>query len=120
MSAGTDRIVHGLVSGRVQGVYYRASFQRECEARGLVGWVRNLHDGRVEFRIRGSEDAVDAALQWARSGPPAARVEGLETWLVEAADDELSGDAMRVLATASRPVGDGVREGGGRERRSEP
>ena len=72
------RRVHVYVSGVVQGVYYRASTQREAERLGLHGWVRNLHDGRVEFEAEGPERDVEALLSWARQGPPAARVDHLQ------------------------------------------
>jgi acylphosphatase len=73
-----ERAVHGYVSGRVQGVYYRASFVQACQEQSLTGWVRNLDDGRVEFFVQGANSAVEAALAWARQGPPAARVDRLE------------------------------------------
>ncbi len=68
------RSVEALVRGRVQGVFYRASLQREAEARGVAGWVRNRADGAVEFRAEGLPDAVAALLAWAETGPPHAAV----------------------------------------------
>lgn len=63
-----------LVSGRVQGVYYRASTQRRAEALGLTGWVRNLPDGRVELVAMGPERALEELREWLWQGPPQARV----------------------------------------------
>ncbi len=64
-----------LVEGRVQGVFFRASTARRAEAAGVVGWVRNLPDGRVEAWLEGPREAVEQVERWARSGgPPAARV----------------------------------------------
>lgn len=65
---------HLLIHGRVQGVGYRASLAREAGRRGLAGWVRNRRDGSVEAVVRGDEDALDALVEWARRGPPAAFV----------------------------------------------
>lgn len=71
--------VRGWVSGRVQGVAYRASFKREAERLGVSGWVRNLPDGRVEFLASGTGAAVEELLGWARGGPAFARVDELHS-----------------------------------------
>jgi len=74
-----DRLaVRVLVSGRVQGVWYRQSCAQEARAHHLGGWVRNLPDGRVEAWIEGPRPDVDEVLSWCRVGPPAARVTGVE------------------------------------------
>jgi acylphosphatase len=65
------------VSGRVQGVSYRAWARRWAEARGLVGWVRNEPDGSVSALVEGPPDAVEEMIEAMRSGPPAARVDRL-------------------------------------------
>lgn len=67
-----------LVSGRVQGVSFRYATQREAAALGARGWVRNLPDGRVEALFEGPTAVVDAALDFVRRGPPAARVTGVD------------------------------------------
>jgi acylphosphatase len=67
--------VRALVSGRVQGVWYRESCRREAERLGVVGWVRNRPDGRVEIEAEGPRPAVDALLTWAGHGPPRAVVD---------------------------------------------
>jgi len=77
--------VQGRVRGRVQGVFYRASMQAEASRLGLRGWVRNAADGSVEFTAAGPAQAVDALLAWARQGPPAARVDAVETASVDPA-----------------------------------
>jgi len=79
MSATDQRRIHALVSGRVQGVYYRASTQAEAQRLGLSGWVRNLGDGRVELQAQGPHGAVDRLLTWLLDGPPAAAVAEVET-----------------------------------------
>jgi acylphosphatase len=66
--------IHCLVAGRVQGVYFRASTQREARRLGLTGWVRNLPDGRVEVMASGPPDATAALERWLNRGPPAAHV----------------------------------------------
>lgn len=69
---------HLRITGRVQGVGYRAGLRREALARGIAGWVRNRADGSVEAVLQGEAAAVDALVAWARRGPPAARVERVE------------------------------------------
>jgi len=72
------------MSGRVQGVWFRAWTQQEASALGLDGWVRNCRDGTVEAVFRGPVDAVDAMLELCGQGPPDARVLRVDTM----ADDE--------------------------------
>ena len=69
-----QRRVHAIVSGRVQGVSYRACTADEAQGLGLAGWVRNLPDGTVELEAEGPADAIAALLAWCAKGPPAARV----------------------------------------------
>jgi len=69
--------VRGLVTGRVQGVGFRYFVLRCAEARSLRGYVRNLHDGRVEFLLQGPESTVAEVIERIREGPPASRVDDL-------------------------------------------
>jgi acylphosphatase len=71
--------IHLLVRGRVQGVYFRASAQREAKRLGLTGWVKNRDDGGVEIVAEGEEDQVKDLLVWAQHGPSTARVEEVDT-----------------------------------------
>ena len=64
-----------VVSGRVQGVFFRESTRRRAESLGLSGFVRNLPDGRVEARFWGEESAVRSAVDFVREGPDQARVD---------------------------------------------
>lgn len=73
VAAGTKR-VHVFLSGRVQGVGFRAFAQREARRRKLTGWVKNLADGRVEAVVEGPRERVDALLAKLKRGPRAARV----------------------------------------------
>lgn len=63
-----------LVSGRVQGVFFRASAREKAQELGVTGYVRNLPDGRVEVLACGSEEAVAAMASWLGEGPPMAQV----------------------------------------------
>jgi acylphosphatase len=67
-----------LVSGRVQGVWFRESCRDEAVQAGVDGWVRNLDDGRVEAVLEGPAAAVDAVVAWCRQGPRRARVDRVE------------------------------------------
>lgn len=66
--------VHVHISGRVQGVFFRAETQRAANGFGLTGWVRNRADGSVEALFEGEDDNVNKMLEWCHTGPPAARV----------------------------------------------
>jgi acylphosphatase len=63
------------VSGRVQGVFYRASAAEQAVKSGLVGFVRNEPDGSVLMEVEGEEEAIATFVSWARNGPPRARVD---------------------------------------------
>jgi acylphosphatase len=67
------------ITGRVQGVYFRANAAAEARALGLAGWVRNLPDGRVEAEAEGPRGALTRFVVWCHHGPPAAQVDGVET-----------------------------------------
>jgi len=61
--------VHVIISGRVQGVWFRASAKQTAEQLGLTGWVRNTADGNVEAIFEGEEDIVKEMIDWCHCGP---------------------------------------------------
>jgi acylphosphatase len=79
--------VHVLVSGRVQGVFYRAECANHARDLGLGGFVRNTADGRVEAAFEGPEDRIDQMIAWCRQGSSWSRVEA-----VEVSDEEPQGE----------------------------
>lgn len=94
MSDERGERLHLIISGQVQGVYYRASTQAEAQRLGLRGWVRNLPDGRVELLAEGPRSALDALVAWCWQGPPRARVSGVEArW----GEEEPAGEAGFVV-----------------------
>ncbi len=74
----TDRL-HVLVEGLVQGVGFRYATQHRALALGLTGWVRNLHDGRVEAEFEGPRPDLERMLEWCQVGPRMAQVSKVET-----------------------------------------
>jgi acylphosphatase len=69
---------HVVVTGRVQGVWFRESCRREAEGLGVAGWVRNRADGAVEGAFEGVPDAVARLVAWCHEGPPRARVDRVD------------------------------------------
>ena len=67
--------VHVFISGKVQGVFFRAETQRAAIGFRLTGWVRNMVDGRVEALFEGEDTNIDKMIAWCHIGPPAAKVE---------------------------------------------
>ncbi len=67
-----------LISGVVQGVFYRAYTRDQARARGLKGWVRNLPDGRVAAVFEGKREVIEDMLAWCRQGPPYAAVDEVQ------------------------------------------
>ena len=65
---------HVIVSGRVQGVWFRGNTQRVAAAAGVHGWVRNLPDRRVEAVLQGDRASVERVIEFMRTGPPGAAV----------------------------------------------
>lgn len=79
--------VHVLVSGRVQGVYFRSHTRNKARELGLTGWVRNMADGRVEAVFEGDDGGVKQMVEWCGVGEGFARVDS-----VEVVDEEYKGE----------------------------
>lgn len=75
-----------MVTGHVQGVFFRDSCRREANGRGVTGWVRNRRDGTVEACFEGEPGGVQAMVDWCRHGPRGARVTD-----VQAVDEQPEG-----------------------------
>ncbi|MBC7074140.1 acylphosphatase [Candidatus Parcubacteria bacterium] len=72
---------HVLVSGKVQGVFFRQNTFQRAKKLGLFGWVCNTKDGRVEAVFEGEEEKIKEILEWIKIGPPLAKVEKVDiTW----------------------------------------
>lgn len=88
-----NQSIQFVVSGRVQGVFFRQRTKEQADRFGLAGWVRNLPDGRVEGFAQGPGPALESLRDWLKSGPPLARVLQLE-WNAAPAQ-ELAGFEVR-------------------------
>ena len=67
-----------VVSGRVQGVFFRYTMAQEAECRQVKGWVKNCRDGTVEAVLEGEEEKIEGLISWCRQGPPGAVVRKVE------------------------------------------
>ncbi len=76
-----------VITGRVQGVFFRKSTQETAAAHGVSGWVRNRPDGAVEAVFEGKRRDVETVLHWCRKGPPGARVDR-----VDASESDYTGE----------------------------
>ena len=69
---------HVFVTGKVQGVFFRASTREKAQDCGVDGWVQNLDDGRVEAVFAGPTSAVETMIEWCHTGPPAASAQNVD------------------------------------------
>jgi acylphosphatase len=74
-----NKRAHLIITGRVQGVWYRSYTKDKAQKIGLTGWVRNLENGDVEAIIEGEEKAVEEMIEWCYSGSPLSKVEEIQT-----------------------------------------
>lgn len=72
-----QRCIQYFIAGKVQGVWYRASTQRQAQQLGITGWVRNRDDGRVEVLACGSDEQLDHLSTWLWQGPERARIDAV-------------------------------------------
>ncbi len=70
--------VHVVISGKVQGVWFRVNTKQKAEQLGVTGWVKNREDGRVEAIFEGEEKYVKEMLEWCQNGPPLAKVDNVD------------------------------------------
>ncbi len=70
--------VHVIITGSVQGVWFRANTRQKAEQLGVTGWVRNTPDGNVEAIFEGEENCVKEMVEWCHRGPPQAKIENVE------------------------------------------
>lgn len=89
MNTTPEYCVTAYISGRVQGVWFRAFTREQALAAGLTGWAKNLPDGRVEARLQGQRKAVEQVLQALHQGPPNAIVNDVQ--VSETVPEPLSG-----------------------------
>jgi acylphosphatase len=94
MEGGERERAHVYVSGRVQGVFFRDSVRERAEQLGLIGWVRNIPDGRVEALFEGPSESVREMVRWCEEGPSHADVENVDTEF-EAPRGDLGGFEVR-------------------------
>ena len=78
---------HVTISGRVQGVFFRDSTSQKAEDLGLVGWVKNAPDGRVEALFQGPSRKVREMVEWCEHGPSRASVESVDAHFEDARGD---------------------------------
>ena len=88
------RRAHVWITGRVQGVFFRAYTRDAAQLIGVTGWVRNLPDGRVEAVFEGEADKVEKMIEWCREGSPMSRVDR-----VDVLEEVYTGDFDRLVIT---------------------
>jgi len=76
--------IHIFISGKVQGVFFRAYTQKKAQELGLCGWVQNLPDGQVEVVAEGSKEMLEIFWQWCYQGSPSSKVTKVEAKWSEA------------------------------------
>lgn len=88
------KAVHVVISGKVQGVWFRANTKQQAEQRNVSGWVRNTSDGKVEVVFQGDEQSVDALIFWCHQGSPMSNVTDVTVESLDT-DEEIQGFNIR-------------------------
>ena len=86
--------VHILVSGKVQGVFFRQALKVVAKKNNVLGWVRNLKDRRVEAILEGDNKSINSVIAWARIGPANSRVDDIEVGNEEFKNEFLTFDVL--------------------------
>ena len=94
MQSNDHERAHVRISGQVQGVFFRDSTRQQAEELGLVGWVKNLPDGRVEAVFEGPSERVREMVRWCEEGPRNASVEDVDS-AFEGSGGDLEGFEVR-------------------------
>ncbi|MBX3101605.1 MAG: acylphosphatase [Bacteroidetes bacterium] len=84
-----------MISGKVQGVYYRASVQVQAQGLAITGWVQNQADGSVLLEAQGDPEALASLVKWCHHGPPTAQVTGVEVTPLPVSEGETGFDFKR-------------------------
>lgn len=88
-----------LISGRVQGVWFRGWTVKQARSLGVLGWVRNLRNGSVEALFAGPAESVEAMIAACQDGPPAARVDAVQAISADVRDLDGLGDVFEQRET---------------------
>ena len=82
-----NKRVHLIITGRVQGVWYRSYTKDKAQKIGLTGWIRNLENGDVEAIFEGEEKAIEEMIVWCYSGSPLAEIDDIQTMYEKFSDE---------------------------------
>lgn len=74
----TPITIHAIISGKVQGVFYRDTARRKAQLNNITGWAKNLTDGRVEIMATGEQSVIENFVEWLWEGSPLSRVDAVE------------------------------------------
>jgi len=101
---------HAMISGRVQGIFYRASARSEAIKRSLTGWVKNTSDGKVELIAQGPKHEVEDFIDWCRSGPMLAEVTCVDVTMEDPQDDLEGFEVKEYLAGMAAAAKNAINE----------
>ena len=90
----TKKRIHLFIGGKVQGVFFRQAVKVTAKKNNIGGWARNLDDVRVEVLLEGDDEAVNAVIKWAHTGPANARVDEIKIKTEEFKNEFLSFEVL--------------------------